>query len=182
MEKIISRTKKYSGTVMSINALEIDFGNGKKGTFERMEFKIEGIGVMIVALDKKNNIYLIRQFQAGPEKRLLVLPRGGVKNGVKPEIMAKIELEEEIGITASKILQIGLLEIFPGYVKAQTILFLATELTPKKSDGDEMEDIEVVKMPLEEAVELCITGKISDARTIAGILMVNEYLIRHPRG
>ncbi len=178
MEKILKTTLISSGKFLKIRGVEVDFGNDKQAVLERLEFNDEGNGVMMVALDEENNIFLVEQFQVGCEERLLVLPRGGIKTGFNPEEMARQELEEEIGLTANKLVKIAEIQIFPGYVKAMSILYLATELSKRTRDGDELETINVIRMQLHDAVNACIDGKIVDSRTIAGILLVKEYLQR----
>ncbi len=176
METILSSKQKYQGKIVSVSDIDIDFGNGKQAVFEKVEFIDGELGVMMVALDEVMNIYLIKQYQAGSNARLIVLPRGGLKPGVSPIDMARQELQEEIGLNAKKIKQLAVLDIFPGIIRAKSILFLAQGLSPKRLQGDEFEDIEIIKIPFSEAVKDCLQNKITDARTVAAILFVNEYL------
>ncbi|MEI8091922.1 MAG: hypothetical protein WCG98_07095 [bacterium] len=76
MEKILSTKAVYQDKVFTINLSEIDFGNGKIGNFEYVASPVNtGTGVIIVALDDANNVFVIEQFQVAAGKRLLVLPR-----------------------------------------------------------------------------------------------------------
>lgn len=176
MEKIINRKVIASGRLLKLLGIEIDFGNGKYSEFERVEFNWGNKGVMIVALDASNNTYLVEQYQAGSERRMLCLPKGGLNKGESPIEMANIELQEEIGFKAKSLTEICILDVFPGYINFQTILFLAKDLIPKSSVGDEIEDVETIIMPFSKAIEACLNGQITDTRTIAGILMVDKYL------
>lgn len=111
---------------------------------------------MIAALDG-TDLYLIEEYQVGVDDRLLVLPRGGIPQGVTPEQQAQNELQEEIGYRAKNLQFLTRLEIFPGYLQASSLLFLATELQPSMKEGDEKQTIVIHKMPLEKALRLIDT-------------------------
>jgi len=177
MEKILSSTPVFTGHKARFNAVDIDFGNGKSATFHMMDFVNLSIGVMAVAIDKDKNIYLLEQFQVGAGKRLLILPRGGVpQEGVTVEEQLNNELAEEIGMRANKIEKLLEMDPFPNFVKFTSVLYLAEDLEEAYKEGDELEELKVIKMPFEEAVVKTLNGEISDARTIAGILAAKYKL------
>ncbi len=178
MEKILNKKIIAEGKKMALEEVQIDFDNGKITAFERILFQgnSSATGVMIAAIDADDYLYLIEQYQVGSEKRELVLPRGGIPDGRTPEEQANTELQEEAGVKAGKLEKVGVIEIVPGYMKARSILYLATDLEDSKITGDEIESVRVVKLKFTEAVSFIMSGKITDSRTIAGILMVKEYL------
>lgn len=181
MEEIIKKEELYKDKIFTVNAVKINFGNGNTGTYELIESSdgVDGVdGVMAVALDEKNNVYMIEQYQVGADKRLLVLPRGGVEKNKPPDQQMNHELMEEIGYKAKKLTRLVDLQIFPGWYKGVTILYLAQDLVKATKKGDELEDIKLKTIPFGKAIKMIQEGQIVDARTIAGLLFVKDYLQR----
>jgi len=176
MERIIWEKTVFEWKFLQICEAEIDFGNWKISKFEYVSFKDEWAGIMIVALDNEENIYLVEQYQIWCNKKLIVLPRWWCKKWEKIEDKANIELQEEIGMKAKNMKYLTEIEIFPWYVKAKSHLFLATDLEVSKLEWDEYEELIIHKIPFEKAVKKIMNWEIIDSRTIAGILYVKNYL------
>jgi ADP-ribose pyrophosphatase len=177
MEKVLSSTPVFTGHKARINAVDIDFGNGKTGTFHMMDFKDIVLGVMAIAVDNERNIYLLEQFMVGVGERLITLPKGGVpKDGVTVEEQLNNELQEEIGMKANKVTKLLEMHPFPSYVKFSSIVYLAEDLEVSHKEGDELEDLKIIKMPFTQAVEKALNGEITEARTIAAILAAKVKL------
>ena len=82
----------------------------------------------------------------------------------------KRELREETGAVAEKYFDLGTLYPTPGYCGEIIYMFGATGLTFGATDPDDDEFVETVKIPLEKAVEMIMSGEIKDAKTQAAIL------------
>jgi hypothetical protein len=54
--------------------------------------------------------------------------------------------------------------------------YLATNLRPSKLEGDEDENIEVVRLPFDQAIAMFKTGEIKDGKTIASMLLAQPFL------
>ena len=180
MEEIIKKDQLYKDKIFTINAVRIDFGNGNVGTYELVESTSatsDGIdGVMAVPVDRNNRVYLLEQYQVGADKRLLILPRGGVDKGSTPDKQINEELREEIGYCANKITKLTNLDIFPGWYKGVTILYLAQYLVKDPKKGDELDDLKLRIVDYAKIYDMIKSGEITDARTIAGLLFVKNYL------
>ena len=177
MEKVLSTTQPYTDMVFTINRSEIDFGNGKFWTFEYVSSAANSWeGVIIVALDQENNVFLVEQFQVAANKRLLALPKWWLENWVSIEQQVHSELQEEIGYKANKITRLTEMEIFPGRHQAKSYLYLAQDLEKSSKQGDELEDIIVHKIPFTECIAKIMSGEIVDSRAIAWLFFVKEYL------
>jgi ADP-ribose pyrophosphatase len=170
MEKILHRKLAYKGRVLRVEEKEIDFGNGNVATWE-VAYAEPREGVSVLAVDAEENIYFVRQFEGGSEKRKLHLVSGGLPAGVAPEQQAVNELEEEIGYTPGKLTFLIATRSNPGYTDAHGYLFLAEELTPHQAPRDEVEDLELVVMPFQEALSKVFSGEIDDQRTILALLL-----------
>ena len=89
------------------------------------------------------------------------------------------ELREETGQRAGRLERLASFYASPGYCDELMHLFLATELEASPLAADSDENIEVVRMPLAEALALVERGEIIDAKTIIGLWAAAR---REPRG
>ena len=85
-------------------------------------------------------------------------------------ISAKRELEEEIGYKSNKIEFIANIHPAIGFANEKMNLFLATDLVQTKQNKDADEFIDLMPANLEKALELVWLNKITDVKTIIGIL------------
>jgi ADP-ribose pyrophosphatase len=125
--------------------------------------------VGIVALDGRGNVLLVRQYRLPAQQSLLEIPAGGVDPGESAEEAAQRELQEEIGQRAGCLEHLCSFFLSPGYCDEYMYLYLATELEPSGLAADADETIEVVRLPLSEALRLIDRGEICDAKTILGL-------------
>jgi ADP-ribose pyrophosphatase len=126
---------------------------------------------VMMAMDEKKRILLVRQYRLPAEKQMWELPAGKVDDGEKPLQAAKRELIEETGYQAKKWTKLASFLVSPGYVQERMTIFLATAL--KAGDATPMEDerIEARWFKRKEVAEMIRTGKIEDAKTIIGFFM-----------
>ncbi|HEY8491112.1 MAG TPA: NUDIX hydrolase, partial [Dehalococcoidia bacterium] len=87
-----------------------------------------------------------------------------------PEQAAERELREETGYRPGRLQPVTGFYVAPGYCTEYIHLYLAEDLREDPLDGDEDEQVEVVRLPLREAVRLVETGQIQDAKSIIGLL------------
>ncbi|MFC1653652.1 NUDIX hydrolase [Patescibacteria group bacterium] len=175
MEKVIDKKTTYKGKVVSVEEVEIDFNNGNVSTFERVKFNVE-TGVSALPMDKSGNIILIKHFQLGVGKRIITLPTGGLEKGEDPKKRMAMELQEEIGFYPNKLTLLMRAHAIPGYVGTEPFyIYLAEDLVPSKTKGDELEDIEVIKIPYDKVVEMIKNGEIEDSRIIMAVLFHQKF-------
>ena len=89
---------------------------------------------------------------------------------------AERELQEETGLKCEKLEHLTDLVTTPAFCTEKIGIFLATGLSQHENHLDDDEFIDVVRMPLTEAVQLVMRGEIPDAKTIAGVLMAWQKL------
>jgi ADP-ribose pyrophosphatase len=104
------------------------------------------------------------------------LPAGKLDESESPLVTAGRELEEEIGYKAGSLTEVT--EIHPciGYSDERMWIYLAEQLKVTKTNTDQDEFIELMPTELEEAVEMVWSGKITDVKTIIGILWAQRLL------
>jgi ADP-ribose pyrophosphatase len=126
---------------------------------------------VMMAMDEKDRILLVRQYRLPAEKRLWELPAGKVDDGEKPLQAAKRELTEETGYSAKTWTKLASFFVSPGYVQERMTIFLATDLKSGKATPMDDERIEVRWFKKKELGDMIREGKIEDAKTMIGFFL-----------
>lgn len=126
---------------------------------------------VIVPIFDDGSVALVRQYRHAAGGFQLELPAGGIEPGETFEQAAARELEEEIGFRAGKIEKLIEFFVSPGFLTEKMYVFLATELTATVQSLDDDEIVEIVRLPLADAIQMVHDGRIEDAKTIAGLLL-----------
>ncbi len=164
----------YHGKVVSVREVDLDFGNGQKATYELIGFNT-ATGVTALPLTPKG-VMLIKHYQAGIKKETFSLPSGGLNQGENPEERMQLELQEELGFRAGKLVLMNRSHPLPGYIESEAgYLYLASELIPSRLPGDEPFEIENIEISRTSALNWIKQGKITDARTILAILYWDKF-------
>jgi ADP-ribose diphosphatase len=127
-------------------------------------------GAAAVAVDADGQVLLVRQHRPAVGAAILELPAGLVDPGETPSQTAKRELEEETGYAANRLEPLVAFYTSPGFTDELIHIFAASGLRQTAMRHEDEEDIEVIRMPLEQAIEQVMHGEISDAKTVAGLL------------
>ena len=130
-------------------------------------------GVCVLPLTEKNEIIFVKQFRYPYMTELLEIPAG--KRDSKDEDplhCGKRELKEETGAESDNFVFLGELYPSPGYVNEVIYMYYADKLKYGNANPDDGEFLDLVKIPLDKAVEMVVSGEIKDAKTQAAILKV----------
>lgn len=157
----------YEGDFLDVRKDNVLLPNGEKGNREWINHP--GASVIIPILPD-GKIALIRQFRYAVGSEFIELPAGKLDPGESPLECAKRELEEEIGYKSNKIEFIANIHPAIGFANEKMNLFLATDLVQTKQNKDADEFIDLMPANLEKALELVWSNKITDVKTIIGIL------------
>jgi ADP-ribose pyrophosphatase len=170
--KIISSQEVYKCRLFRVTE---DHAVDKKEKFEikRSVVRHNGSAVMM-AVDDKKRILLVRQYRLPAGKYLWELPAGKVDEGETPIQAAKRELIEETGYRARKWEKLSTFYPSPGYVAEKMTIYLATGLTAGEATPMDDERIEACWYKKKELAKMIRTGKIEDAKTIIGFLTWNS--------
>jgi ADP-ribose pyrophosphatase len=141
--------------------------------------------VVILAIEESRSeikVLLERQYRHAAQQFLWELPAGRIDKGENELKAAKRELLEETGFAASRWKRILKFYVSPGFVAETMSVFLATGLRPGTAQPEDDEVIEVRFVSLAEALRMVLSGKIKDAKTIAGVFWLShERDARKPR-
>ena len=102
--------------------------------------------------------------------------QAGWNPGESPEDAVIRELQEETGHTADTLKHLQSFYMSPGYCTEEMHAFLATDLRPAVLDPDFDEDIEVVRVPINEISALLQSGQVRDAKSITTLLLALRAL------
>lgn len=131
--------------------------------------------IAVVAVDEKDNVLLVRQYRTPIGKELLEIPAGGIDEGEKPEEAVRREMQEETGFLPRKVVRLGGFYSAPGFCTEYLHLYLATDFVPSRLFAEDTESISLTRVPVKEILALLTSGKIEDAKSIAGLHMFLEY-------
>jgi len=129
--------------------------------------------VLVFPVNEQQEIFLISEYRYLLEKDVLGAVAGTIENTEKPLIAAKKELKQETGISAMHWEELVRGELSRSIVREQIYIFLARELEVGTPEPEEDEEIQVIKMPLSEAVKKVFAGEIYHVPSMMGILMLD---------
>jgi ADP-ribose pyrophosphatase len=165
--KLISSQEVYSCSLFRVTEDEAVDRTGWK--MKRSIVRHLGSAVMM-AVDDKNRVMLVRQYRMPADRYLWELPAGKTDAGETVLQAAKRELIEETGLRAKKWKKLVSFYPSPGYVEEKMTIFLATELTQGESQPMEDERIETRWFTKKEIRDLIVSNTILDAKTMIGFL------------
>lgn len=166
IEKTLSVKRLYEGKIINVRVDTVSLPGGRTATREVVE---HAGAVGVVPVNEQGEILLVRQYRYAAGKTLLEIPAGKLEPDEDPLACARRELLEETGFAASSIERLISFYSTPGFTNEILHLFLATGLTQKEQNLDKDEDIDVVPVPFEQAINLIWSGEICDAKSVAGI-------------
>jgi len=171
-EKVISSQMIFSGKILKLHVDTVCAADGVKKTRELLD---HSEAMVAVPVDANGNILLVEQYRLPTGKALLELPAGGIEEGEDVEAAVRRELQEEIGYSPKTVMRMTGFYSAPGYSNEFLHLYLATDLVPARLTAEDTDEIKVIPTPLSKISKLITSGKICDAKTIAGLLFYMKY-------
>ncbi len=143
---------------------------GNPAIYSWVHFKNLAIGVF--PLDEQKNTWLVGQFRYALNEYSWEIPEGGGPHDIEPVKSAERELLEETGIEAKNFNELFRMHLSNSVSDELAIVYLATGLSFNKPQPEESEVLQVKKLSLDEAFKWVLSGKITDAISVATILRV----------
>lgn len=172
-EKTLSSETAYKGIIFTITRDRVRLENGKEA--ERDVLLHHG-GVCVIPVTENNEIYLVKQFRYPFREVTIEIPAGKLEEGEDHAECGRRELLEETGLECSEYVYLGRLYPVPAYDTEIIHIYMARGLELKKQSLDEDEFIDVERVPLTDAVEMVMDGRILDAKTQIAILKAARIL------
>ena len=157
----------YAGRIVTLRLRDVP---GRDGAVHVREIVEHAPAAAVVAVDEQGQILLVRQLRPAVDQVLLELPAGILDPGEDPLTCARRELEEETGYTADRLEPLVRFYPSPGFCTELLHVYVADGLRECRGQPDEDEELELVRMPLAEAMDLVRRGEITDSKTVVGLL------------
>ncbi len=168
--KTLSSKLVYSNNWISLTEHQVINPAGGKGIYGQVHFKNYAIG--IIAIDEDDKIWMVGQYRFPLKQYSWEIPEGGGPLHLHPLDSAKRELLEETGLVASEWTEILRMHLSNSVSDEQAIVYLAKCFTQHQAQPEETEQLQIRKIDFEEAYQMVIEGKVTDAITVASILRI----------
>jgi len=166
-EKTISTSYLYRGKIINVRQDMV------KDFRDKIAFRevVEHPGaVAVLALNKNNEVILVRQHRQPAGEVLLEIPAGKIEPNEDPLSCARREFIEETGLEAASWEELCCFYPSPGFCDEKIYLFRAEDLTNAVSaTSDPEENISIVNIPISLTVEMISDGRIKDGKTIIAL-------------
>lgn len=168
--KILSEAEIYQNPWIGVTEYKVINPSGNEGIYGKVHFKNKALG--IVPIDEEGYTWLVGQYRFTLEEYSWEIPMGGGLIGKSILDSAKRELKEETGLTAKKWTEIMRIHTSNSATDEEGFIYIAEELTPGNTEFEDTEQLELRKVKLSEAIDMVMSGEITDAISIAGLLKV----------
>ena len=162
----------FQGRLLDVRKDEVELPNGKTSTREWINHPG---AVCCIPILPDGKIALIRQYRYPVQSEMIELPAGKLNKGEKPELCALRELEEEIGYQSKKLTFLTHIHPAVGFANEKMWLYLAEKLVKTERNLDTDEFLELIPISLDDAVEMVWNRRITDVKTIIGLLWVDRH-------
>ena len=169
--KIKTTNQVYQDPYLHVWVDDVVRPDGRDGTHVVANMKP---GVSVLAMDDSEKIHLTHEFHYGIGRYSLEAVSGGIEPGEDPELTARRELKEELGISAERWEYLTEVDPFTTIVVSPCRLFFARGLTLGTPALDGTVKIEHVVLSLEEAVQKVLHGEITHSPTCILILWADR--------
>jgi len=166
--RLQSNKRLYENPWFCVEEDEVINPGGGLSQYGKILFRNIAIG--IIPLDRQGNTWLVGQYRYVPDCYSWEIPMGGGPIDDDPLESARRELKEETGLSAGSWETLMHLHTSNSVTDERGIVYVATDLTEGETAFEETEDIQLMKLPLDDAIQLVMDGEITDAVSVAGLL------------
>jgi ADP-ribose pyrophosphatase len=169
----VSRKSVLKGRILEAVRDEIIYDDREKKVYDLV---LHPGAVAIVPLNENGEVLLVKQWRRASEKVIIEIPAGTLEKGEDPLACASRELREETGMRAQTITPLTGFYTAPGILSEYIYLYLATDLKFDPLVGEDTDEIDLITVPIREALSMVESKVIIDAKTILGLLWVNQWV------
>lgn len=161
----------YQGCLLHVKEDRVRLPNGQESG---REYIIHPGAVAMVPLLENGDVLLLRQFRYPLRRDFFEIPAGKIDPGEALEACGRRELLEETGYRAGRWQHLTTMHPCIGYSDEMIAIYLVQDLTLEGHSRDEDEFLELLQVPLSEALAWVRDGRISDSKTLAGLLWAEK--------
>ncbi len=173
--QIVDEKPVYDNNWINVTEYDVINPSGGKGIYGKVHFKNRAIGIL--PLDEALNTWLVGQYRFTLNAYSWEIPEGGGAMGTEPLEAAQRELREETGLVALEWTKLLDFHLSNSVSDEYGHIFLARQLTQHAPQPEETEQLQVKKLPFEEAYAMVQNGIITDSMSVAAILKVKLMLV-----
>jgi ADP-ribose pyrophosphatase len=173
-------TEVHQGYIWNVVVAEFEAPTGE--SFRRDIVRSPGsVGVVPLMFDAEGlpSVVLVAQYRPPCGQVVIEIPAGMRDIADEPPAeTGRRELIEEAGLAAGEMLPLLDMLPSPGMTDSVCSVFLATGCSPVDHNrhGPEEQEMELLHIPLEDALAMIDRGEITDAKTVTGLLMTDRRL------
>jgi ADP-ribose pyrophosphatase len=171
-EHFVAGEQVYDGGLLKVFRDTVRLPDGTSGTREYIRHPG---AVAVLALFDDGALLLERQFRYPSRREFIEIPAGKLEPGEPHLDTAKRELLEETGYVAAEWRRLGVMHTAIAYTDEAIELFVARGLSKQEAKLDAGEFLEVLKVPFGEALAMVRDGRITDAKSVAGLLWLKAF-------
>jgi len=171
-EEKISGTLVYDGCLLKVHLDEVKLPNGR---ISIREYIRHPGAVVVLPFLENGDVILEKQFRYPVNQVFIECPAGKIDPGETPEETAHRELLEETGYTCKHLNYLGKTHPSIGYTDEVIYLYEGHGLSFQKENRDDDEFLEIFHIPFDEARQMVLKGEITDAKSVAAILLSYEF-------
>lgn len=159
----------YENQWIAVEHSEVTTPGGSAGVYGVVRFKNLAVGVL--PIDDDDHTWLVGQYRYPLDQYSWEMPAGGCPKGEDPADTAHRELREETGLIAETLtpLLTGV-KLTNSVTDENAFAYLATGLTLGDAEPEDTEDLQLRRLPVDDVIDMCLTGEIDDAFTIMAFL------------
>lgn len=165
---IMQSKEVFKGNIFTINELVNE-------ETKQIRQAVNHQGAAGAVVIKDGQVIFVKQYREAVQRALIEIP-AGLLQGEPPEKVVIKELYEEIGATGGKLEKLIEFYTSAGFSNEKFHLYLLRDPELSDNNPEEFEELEVISMPFDEALEMAMTGQIQDAKTVIGLLFAKERL------
>ena len=174
-EKRVSSQQIFKGKILTLFYDKVELPNGIVASREKVSHPG---AVAVVPVNNKGEVVLVKQFRYPIEKILIEIPAGKLDSGEPALKCAERELHEEAGVVNGTLALLATIYTSPGFSDEKMDIFIATDFEEKENNPDHDEFLHIFKANIIECLEMIENGDISDAKSIIGIMLARDYLLK----
>lgn len=163
----------YRNPWIAVTEHEVVRPDGRRGIYGVVD---PGDNAAIVALDDAEQVTLVGEFLYPLQVYAWMIPSGAVEPHEDPEVAARRELAEEVGLEAGNWTPLGAYHLSSGISTQTSHAFLARGLSEVRARPEGTERLAVRRVPLAEARALCLRNEIRDAPSVMALWRAWELL------
>jgi len=144
------------------------------GEHAEREYIVHPGAVVVIPFLEDGKVLLERQYRHPIGRVMMEFPAGKLDPGEDPLVCAQRELLEETGYNATEWAKAGALHLAISYSTEIIHIYFARSLVYTRRQLDKDEFLDTCEMPIDDLLEACRTGKVTDAKTLSCALWLQN--------